>query len=257
VSGIYKDLEGKVAVVLGGSEGIGGATARMLAANGVKVAVGARRREPLEALVEEVGEEGGEAFPLQLDATRTADLERARDATVEHFGGIDILIAFAGGGATRIAVEEIDDETWSSVIERNLTATFLAVRAFVPTLQKGHAPAIVTMGSAAGRQIDAPLSAAYAAAKAGVAQFTRHIAAELGPRGIRANCVAPSITLSPRIRESLKGKPGLEDAVLGITPLGRLGEPSDIADAAVYLCSDASGWLTGATLDLGGGRVMR
>jgi 3-oxoacyl-[acyl-carrier protein] reductase len=257
VNASYADLRDKVAVVLGGSAGIGAATARLLAADGTKVAVAARREGPLTELVDEIREAGGSAVGLHADASTEAALAEIRAAVLDRYGGVDLLLAFVGGGAAQIAVEDIEEATWSSVVERNLTSTFLAVRTFVPVLAGRRSPAIVTMGSAAGQQVDTPLCAAYAAAKAGVAHLTRHIAVELGPRGIRANCIAPSTTLSPRVSESLKGKPGLAEKVLDITPLGRLGEPVDVARAAVYLCSEASGWLTGATIDVGGGRVMR
>lgn len=257
MSGAYEDLEGKVAVVLGASDGIGRETSLLLAEHGVRLAVVARRRDPLEALAEEIDSAGGVAVGVEADSTSATDLDRVRKEALRLYGGVDILIAFVGGGVTRVGVEEIDDATWTDVIERNLTATFLATRAFIPVLAEGRGPSIVTMGSVAGQQVDMPLSAVYAAAKAGVAQFTRHVALEVGPRGIRANCLAPSTTLSPRVVKTLEGNPGLGQEVLDITPLGRLGEPLDIAHAALYLSSDVSSWLTGATLDLGGGRVMR
>jgi 3-oxoacyl-[acyl-carrier protein] reductase len=250
----YPDLAGKVAVVTGGSKGIGAATCEVLAANGVKVAVVARGRESIDMVLEQVASDGGTAIGISADCTKAQDLEEVRKRTEQELGPADILVAFAGGFGARTPVQETDEETWRYVIESNLTSTFLTVKTFVPGMMNRERGSIVTMGSIAGRFLDITLTASYAAAKAGVAMFTRHIAKELGGHGIRANCVAPGTTLSERV-EGIMPKERL-DEIAAMSPLGRVGLPRDSALATLYLVSESAGWLTGVTLDVTGGRVM-
>src|SRR5262249_52120055 len=151
-------------------------------------------------------------------------------------------------------VLEITPEEWRQVVDANLTSTFLTVRAAVPEMVRRGRGAVVTMASNGGRYLDMPLTASYAAAKAGVVMFTRHLAKEVGPHGVRANCVAPATTLTERVATMM---PQAElDAWAKLSPLGRLGTPMDSALAALFLVSESAGWLTGVTLDVTGGRIM-
>jgi len=128
------------------------------------------------------------------------------------------------------------------------------VKAFIPGMLERRHGAIVTMASNAARLLDATLVSSYAAAKAGVVQFTRHVAREVGPRGVRVNCIAPATTLTDRIERNLSADQ--RDELARLAPLERLGAPEDSAHAALFLASDAASWLTGVTLDVTGGRVM-
>lgn len=251
---IYPDLEGRTAFVTGGSGGIGAETSRWLAANGVRVAVGGRNAGALDRVVGAITAMGGQAMAIAADCTDAAALAEARAAITRHFGRVDILMAFAGGGTARPApVQDTAEADWHSGIDHNLTASFLTVKAFLPDMREQGGGAIVTMASTAGRQAS-PASSAYAAAKAGVIMLTRHLAAEVGPSGIRVNCVSPSAILTDRTAAMMP--PETRAAVIGMHPLRRLGTPADVAGAALFLASASASWITGATLDVAGGRLM-
>jgi 3-oxoacyl-[acyl-carrier protein] reductase len=250
----YPDLDGKVAVVTGGSKGIGAATCRMLAANGVRVAVSARSRDAVHELVDELRAGGAQALGCAADASNLRDMERLRDAVEAELGPVDILIPFAGGFTSYTPLHEISEEEWRRVIDVNLTSTFLTMKPFLPGMMERGRGAIVTMASNSARVLDILLTASYAASKAGVVQFTRHAAKELGPHGIRVNCVAPATTLSERVDAIMSDE--LRARVMELSPLGRLGTPEDSALATLFLASDSAAWLTGVTLDVAGGRVM-
>ena len=250
----YPDLAGQVALVTGASKGIGAATCRMLAANGVKVAVNARSREGVDALVGELRAAGADALGLAADMSDPDEVERVRAQVEDELGAIEILLPFAGGFNSFTPIERTDIDEWRAVIEANLTSTFLAVRAVVPGMIERRRGAIVTMSSNGGRYLDKPLTASYAAAKAGVIQFTRHIARELGPHGVRANAIAPATVTSERIERIMDAD--AKAATAALSPLGRMGTPEDCALATLFLVSDSAAWLTGITLDVAGGRVM-
>jgi 3-oxoacyl-[acyl-carrier protein] reductase len=250
----YPDLAGQVALVTGASKGIGAATCRMLAANGVKIAVNARSREGVDALVGELRAAGADALGLAADMSDPDEVERVRAQVEDELGAIEILLPFAGGFSSFTPIERTDIDEWRAVIEANLTSTFLAVRAVVPGMIERRRGAIVTMSSNGGRYLDKPLTASYAAAKAGVIQFTRHIARELGPHGVRANAIAPATVTSERIERIMDAD--AKAATAALSPLGRLGTPEDCALATLFLVSDSAAWLTGITLDVAGGRVM-
>ena len=250
----YPDLAGRVALVTGGSKGIGAATARMLAANGVKVAVNARSAPDVDAIVEELRATGAEALGVSADASVLEDVQRIRDEVESELGPIDILLPFAGGFGAFTPIQEIGEAEWREVIDWNLTSTFLAVRAIVPGMIERHGGSIVTMASNGGRYLDKLLTASYVAAKAGILQFTRHVAKELGPHGIRVNSIAPATVTSERI-ERIMDDEGIRK-VAEMSPLGRIGTPEDCAHAVLFLVSDSAGWVTGVTLDVAGGRIM-
>lgn len=250
----YPELAGRVAVVTGGSKGIGAATARVLAASGVHVAVVARSPEPLAIMVDEIRADGGTAVGIAADCTRPDDLARLAGEVHSELGTPDILLPYAGGFGAFTPVQHITDEEWHAVIDANLTSTFLTVRAFVGDMIEARSGVIVTMASNAGRYLDKLLTASYAAAKAGVISFTRHLAMELGEHGIRANAIAPATVLSERIADIMDDQ--ARERVSGMSPLGRMGTPHDCALATLFLVSDSASWLTGVTLDVAGGRVM-
>jgi 3-oxoacyl-[acyl-carrier protein] reductase len=250
----YPDLEGQVALVTGGSKGIGAATARMLAANGVRVAIGARDPVAIDEIVAELRDSGCEAIGVGADCGEEEDIARMRDRTESELGPIDILLPFAGGFGSFTPIEETSAEEWRQVIEANLTSTFLTTRAVIPGMIERRRGAIVTMASNGGRYLDKLLTASYAAAKAGVIQYTRHVAKELGPHGIRVNAIAPATVRSERIDRIMDAE--AQAAVAAMSPLGRIGTPEDCALATLFLVSDSASWLTGVTLDVAGGRIM-
>jgi 3-oxoacyl-[acyl-carrier protein] reductase len=250
----YPDLAGKVAVVTGGSKGIGAACCRMLAANGVKVAVSARSQGGIDALVDELRASGAEVLGMAADATSAEALGELRRRAEDELGPTDILLPYAGGFSSFTPVTDISEEEWSEVIDDNLTSTYLTVSAFLDGMIERRRGAIVTMASISGRALDKLVTASYAAAKAGVIQYTRHAAIELGQYGIRVNSIAPATVTSERIERIMDEE--ARERVAKMSPLGRMGTPDDCALATLFLVSDSSSWLTGNTLDVVGGRVM-
>jgi 3-oxoacyl-[acyl-carrier protein] reductase len=251
---VYPDLAGKVALVTGGSQGIGAETCRLLAANGVKVAVCARGSALVDELVAELRTAGGDAAGFTCDAGVSDEVRLVAEQVEATLGPIDILVPFAGGFSAYTPVERITEQEWRAVVDANLTSTFLTVAACLPAMLARGRGSIVTMSSNSGRQIDVPLTASYAAAKAAIVQFTRHLAREVGDRGVRANCVAPATTLTERVDSIMSDE--LRERIVALSPLGRLGAPADSAHATVFLASEVSSFMTGVTIDVAGGRVM-
>ena len=191
---------------------------------------------------------------VSADCTSRAELEAARARVEGELGPVDILVPFAGGFRRATPILEISDEEWEFVLESNLTSTFLTTQIFLPGMIERRRGAVVTMASNAGRLLDITLTASYAAAKAGIVMFTRHVAKEVGPYNVRLNCVAPATTLTERVKGVLTEERRAHVAALA--PLGRIGAPEDSANATLWLCSEASSWITGVTIDIAGGRIM-
>ena len=249
----YPDLAGKVALVTGGSRGIGAATCRALAANGVKVAVNGRDQAAIDSVVADITADGGTAVAAPGDVTDEAAVRNMRDVVERAFGSVEILAAFAGGQGTPVPTTQLGLDQWRAVIESDLTSVYLTVSAFLPAMIERGGGAVITMSSAAGRQ-PSRANAAYAAAKAGVGMLTKHLANELGTYGVRVNCLAPSAVLNDRMQRYMSAEQ--LDELASAFPLGRIGQPGDVAQAVLYLASSASSWVTGVTLDLTGGRVI-
>ncbi len=248
----YPDLKGKVAFVTGGSRGIGAATCRMLAHNGVRVAVNGRDAIAIEGVVQAIRDVGGEAIAAPADCTDRVALAQACDTVHRELGEVEIVAAFAGGSGEPTPFLETSEEKWRSVVDANLTATFLTIHTFARKMVERRRGSIVTMSSSAGR-LPGLASPPYAAAKAGVVMLTGHLARELAPMGVRVNCVAPSAIMNDRLAKLPPEK--LREIAAGF-PLGRLGAPEDVALATLYLVSECSSWITGVTLDISGGRII-
>jgi 3-oxoacyl-[acyl-carrier protein] reductase len=187
------------------------------------------------------------------DLTKPDDIEAVRVKIDSKWGSPDILVANAGGSFARPAlVEEITFADWQAAIEGNLTSTFLTIKAFLPGMKKRGSGSIITLSSAAARKPYPVAPVAYAVAKAGVQILTQDLAAQVGPFGIRANCIAPETILTERNKERIPLEK--QESFRKTHPIPRLGTPNDIAEAALYLASDRSSWVTGIVLDVAGGR---
>ena len=239
----FASLEGKAALVTGGSRGIGAAIARELAAAGASVVVGYRSgQEEAEAIA---GEIGGRA--VQADVSNAEDAKRL----VEEAGDLDILVNNAGTTRDGVLARMTDDD-WRAVIETNLSSVFYTCRAVSRGMMKRRAGSIVNLSSIVGIYGNWGQTN-YAASKAGIIGFTKSLAQELGSRGVRANVIAPGYiktALTDVIPDEAK------EQMLSLTPLGRLGDPEDVAGAVRFLCSDAAAFITGEVLVVGGGLGM-
>jgi 3-oxoacyl-[acyl-carrier protein] reductase len=189
----YPDLAGKVAVVTGGSGGIGAATCRLLAANGAKVAVNGRDPARIQRVVDAIRAAGGQAIVAAGDCTALAAVERLRHQAEQDLGPVEILAAFVGGGRAQPGpVADASEADWRSTVDASLTATFLTLKSFLPGMIQRRRGVILTMASSAARLPGLGAPAPYMAAKSGVVMLTRQVASEAGPHGVRANCLAPT-----------------------------------------------------------------
>jgi len=239
----FASLDGKKALVTGGSRGIGAAIARELAAAGASVVVGYRSgQEEAEAIAGEI-----EGRAVQADVSNAEDAKRL----VEEAGDLDILVNNAGTTRDGVLARMTDDD-WRAVIETNLSSVFYTCRAVSRGMMKRRAGSIVNLSSIVGIHGNWGQTN-YAASKAGIIGFTKSLAQELGSRGVRANVIAPGYiktALTEVIPEQAK------EQMLSLTPLGRLGDPEDVAGAVRFLCSDAAAFITGEVLVVGGGLGM-
>ncbi|HEY1958365.1 MAG TPA: SDR family NAD(P)-dependent oxidoreductase [Polyangiaceae bacterium] len=248
-------LEDRVALVTGASRGIGAAIARLFAARGARVAVAGRDEAALASVVAEIERAGGRAARFSADVTRLQEIERLRAEVERDLGPVDILIANAGGSfEPPCAIEDATERGWHASIDGNLTATFFTLKVFLPGMKQRGRGSIVTVSSAAARRASVRNPIAYAAAKAGIETLTRIAALQAGPSGVRVNCVAPETILTERNVARIPD--AMKSTLADDHPLKRLGAPEDVAEAALYLASDASSWVTGVVLDVAGGSVL-
>ncbi|MQY26720.1 SDR family NAD(P)-dependent oxidoreductase [Nocardia aurantia] len=248
----YADLTGKVAVVTGGSRGIGARTARLLAEQGTAVCVVGRDEDALTGVVAAITAAGGTAIGKVADVTDPDALAALSPMVESELGPPDILAAFAGGQGRPTPTRLLGVERWYEVLDSDLTSAFLTIRTFLPAMLERRRGAIITMASAAGRQ-PSQANLAYGVANAGLIMLTRHLATELGPDGIRINAIAPSSIRTEKVAANMPEP--VQRQVAGMHPLRRLGTTDDVAQTALFLASDASAYLSGITVDVAGGRI--
>jgi NAD(P)-dependent dehydrogenase (short-subunit alcohol dehydrogenase family) len=249
---------GQVALVTAGASGIGRASAGIIAAEGGTVVLVDTDKSRLETAVAEIARAGGRAHPQVADALDPDQVGRVVEATVRDLGRIDILIN-AVGGSTVIArpaatVDELTFAEWQRLIAFNLEGTFLCCHAVAPVMKRQGRGKIVNLSSVAGRGLSASSSSAYAAAKGGIIAFTKKLAYELGPFGVTVNAIAPSLTLTERIRPRWEQRSPDEQAQeVARTPLRRVAEAADQARVICFLASADADFVTGVTIDVTGG----
>jgi len=243
-------LTGRTAVVTGAGAGIGKGIALGFAAFGARVAILELVEDAARATAAAVEAAGGEALALPTDVRDGEAVERAVAATVERFGGVDVLVNNVGG-TFRAPFLETREKGWDAIVRTNLKTVFHGVRAVAPRMiAQGGGGSIINIVSIEGERA-APLYAPYAACKAGVISFTQSMAVELGPHRIRVNAIAPDICLTEGLERLLGEAERSRHPFL--VPLGRAGIPEDVAGAAIFLASDLAGYVTGITLHVDGG----
>jgi NAD(P)-dependent dehydrogenase (short-subunit alcohol dehydrogenase family) len=240
-------LEGKRALLTGATGGIGPVIARAFAAEGARVALVSRTRERLEALCAELG---ACAVALRGDVAEAEDVAAAVSEAARALGALDVVVNAAAIDTSWHPVGELPVEEWNRAVAVNLSGTFYVCRAALPHLEAGGGGAIVNVTSVAGLRAWAE-DAAYNASKAGVELLTRTIAVDYGRRGVRANCLALGIIDAGMTDEIID--PAEREALLDRQPAGRMGRPEEVAEAVVWLASDASAFTTGTTLVVDGG----
>jgi 3-oxoacyl-[acyl-carrier protein] reductase len=247
------NLTGKRALLTGASQGIGAAIAEGLIDAGADVCLHYFQSDATpRALAEKAKARGQRALVLQADLRAESEAKEVVKRATEFLGGLDVLINNAGSLVARRKLEEVDIEFWDEVIRINLTTMMFVTRAAQPALVAAGASSIVNVASLAGRKGGHGGSLVYSSAKGAVITWTRALAAELGPKGVRVNCVAPGLILATRFHDTHTSKESAEETVRGI-PLGRGGSSEDVARPVVYLASEFDGFITGATLDINGG----
>jgi NAD(P)-dependent dehydrogenase (short-subunit alcohol dehydrogenase family) len=245
----------RVAVVTGAAKGIGAAVARAFAVEGARVAALDVDEAGIKSLVSELEGQGAPVLGLGADVTRAADVRSAVGAVEARWGRVDILVNNAGGfGTVRPASEDIPDEEWDAILRLNLTSSFLCAKAVLPGMKRRRWGRIINLSSIGGRGAAVLLSSHYAAAKAGILGFTRHLALETARSGITVNAIAPGTTATERFK-ALR-TPAETAALVERVPVGRVAEPAEIAECILFLGSDAAAYMTGATLDVNGGVLM-
>lgn len=246
-------LADKVALVTGGSSGIGRATAVAMAREGARVVVAARRVSESEETVQMITAQGREGLFVQTDVTRAPEVEALVAATVQRFGRLDCAFNNAGvGGAGTVLTEDLTEENFLRVLTMNLTSVWLCMKYELRQMHRQGRGAIVNNASTAGL-FGGGTGSDYAASKHGVVGLTRAAAREYGKLGVRVNVVCPGFTRTPMVDELLQKDPTIEKKIATFYPMGRIGTPEEVAEAVVWLCSDAASFTTGHALPLEGG----
>jgi 7-alpha-hydroxysteroid dehydrogenase len=244
-------LDGDVAIVTGAAAGIGRATARLFAAAGAAVVVTDLKTEGAEAVAAEIKAAGGRAVGVECNVTREDHLVAAVEAAVRTFGQLTLLVNNAGGGGPKPFDMPMSDFEWAYRL--NVFSLFRLTQLAVPHMQEAGGGAVLNISSMAGENTNQHM-ASYGSSKAAVNHLTRNIAFDLGPLGVRVNCIAPGAIKTDALATVLT--PDIERTMLRHTPLGRLGEAEDIANAALFLCSPAASWISGQVLTVSGGGVQ-
>jgi NAD(P)-dependent dehydrogenase (short-subunit alcohol dehydrogenase family) len=247
-------FKGQVALVTGGSSGIGRAAAIAFASHGAAVVVASRRAEESEETVRQIVAAGGKALFVKTDVAKAAQVEALVARTVKEYGGLDYAFNNAGiEGTAFVKAQDYTEETWNQVIAINLTGVFLSMKYELPHIleRKG---AIVNMASIAGLK-GTPMGMGYNASKHGVVGMTRAAALEYAPLGVRINAVAPAVIHTPMAERAFFHDPNITERVIAMHPLGRVGTPDEVAQSVIFLCSKAASFTTGHTLPVDGGRL--
>lgn len=252
---MYEDLKGQVVIVTGGASGIGRAITEAFGREGASVVFTYFSSEQAtDDIIShiEASSSGAQVLALHADLTREKDVDRVIATTLQRFGRIDILVTNSGGLLQRSKVSECTRELWDQALAVNLTSTFLCCHAVLPHMQQAGRGNIITMSSLAAHDGGGPGAAHYAASKGGIISFTKALAKEVGPLGIRVNSIAPGL-IATQFHDRFNTPEGRQ-ATVQSTPLRREGQAQDVANVALFLVSSQSAFITGETVEVNGGR---
>jgi len=251
-----KQFEGKVALVTGAASGIGRASALAFARAGAKTVVADVVVEGGEETVRMIKAAGGDALFVRTDVSKAAEVETLIQQVVETYGRLDYAHNNAGIEGEGAPTADCTEENWDRIININLKGVWLCMKYAIPQMLKHGGGAIVNTASVAGL-VGVPGGSAYSAAKGGVVQLTRTVALEYATAGIRVNAVCPGAIRTPMVERIVANRPEVEAVIIALEPIGRLGKPEEIAEAVVWLCSDAASFVTGVPLPVDGGWVAQ
>jgi 3-oxoacyl-[acyl-carrier protein] reductase len=250
------DLTDRVALVTGGSSGIGAATALVLARAGARVAVGYHgNADGAAAVVGRITDAGGTATAVRADVRHVAEIHALVDRARGELGPIDILVNNAGSLVRRARIGELTEQTWDDIQALNLKSAVFCSQAVVPSMVERRRGAIVNIVSIAGHNGGGPGAGAYAVAKAGLTAFTKALAKEMAVHGIRVNAVSPGVITTP-FHERFS-TPEMMQTFVGMIPLGRTGTADECASVIAFLASDHASYIVGETVEVNGGQLMR
>ena len=249
-------LTGQTALVTGASSGIGASTAEVLAERGARVALGYyRNRQGAEDTVARIRRAGGTAVAIQADVRIAADVTRLVSQSVEALGPIDILVNNAGSLVERQKLQEVTPERWDDIFALNVRSVLLVSQAVVGSMIERRTGAIVNVGSIAGHHGGGPGAGAYASAKAAVMAYTKSMARELAPHGVRVNGVAPGVIDTPF--HEMFSTPEMLKTFASAIPLGRIGTALECATVIAFLASPAASFIVGEMIEINGGQLMQ
>lgn len=248
-------LKDQVALITGASSGIGRATAEAMARQGARVAVNyLKNRDGAEAAVAAISKAGGQAMTVRADVTSSADVRSMIEGVRKQWGRIDVLVNNAGDLIARRSLPDMTEDYWDQVMALNLKSVFLCVKAVWEEMAARHSGCIINLTSIAGRNGGGPGAAAYAAAKGGLITYTKGLAKELAPHGVRVNSVAPGVIATPYHERYTP--PELFQKYVAAVPMARAGTSEEVADVIIFLASDAARYMTGETVEVNGGAWM-
>ena len=251
----YLDLTGKTALITGASSGIGAAAAAVFADLGARVAIGYHLNEKgAKEVVESVTAAGGNIVAIKGDVKKTGDIRSIVQQTTDAFGPIDILVNNAGSLVQRQRIADITEERWDEILNLNLKSAMVCSQTVIPSMTERKTGSIINIVSIAGRNGGGPGALAYATAKGALITFTKGLARELAPQGIRVNAVSPGVIDTP-FHEVFSTPEMIKNFVAGI-PMGRVGTSLECATAIAFLASGAASYIAGETIEVNGGQLM-
>lgn len=248
-------LKGQVALITGASTGIGRATAEAMARQGARVGVNYHKSQAAaEEAVKAIRAAGGEAMAIHADVTRSGDVQEMVAAVRKQWGRIDILVNNAGDLGGRRLLAEMTEEFWDQVMNLNLKSVYFCVKAVWEEMVARKSGCIINLTSIAARSGGGPGVATYSAAKGGLLSYTKGLAKELAPHGVRVNSVSPGVILTPF--HERHSTPEFMQKMVATIPMGRAGASEEVADVIVFLASPAARYITGETVEVNGGQLM-